>query len=300
MAKKKILKNIQISNQELTPTTIGYIETKQKGPFLLVIIFAILIATIYFLPHITEIFNGTRIPNDGVPSGNVSDDQGEIFIFNAETLIAIKDVEFSKISLNNNNKLSIYASNTKDDFKRLENYYIELYDKEENVLERIDLSNESLNKYGKRTFTFDVENQEEANKISISIISDDELPEIELRTEDGMQELTCIKNNVIYNYNFNEKKLKKVSLKVNALKTDYEDEQLYLNDYQKYQNMADLFPYAGLNQVFSNMNNGFEFTKTIDLTVVNSQNVDDEMFYTLDETASKVAFQNSLKKYKCY
>ncbi|MBQ4583658.1 MAG: hypothetical protein IJA94_02055 [Bacilli bacterium] len=299
MAKKKMLKNIQISNQELTPTTIGYLDSKQKGPFLLIIIFAILFATLYYLPTLTEYFRGTKIPNDGNPSGEVYDDEGKIFIINSETVITIKNIEFSKINISNN-KLSVLANNTKESVTPLKYYYIELYDKEEKILERIDLSNESLNKYGKRTFTYDIVNQEEIYKISISIISNDELPKLELRAENGIQKLTCSKNRIAYNYEFNENKLKKVTLEVNSLNSDYENESSYLNDYKKYQNMAESGSYTGVSQYFSNVENGFNFTKTIDLAMVDSQNIDDEMFYVLDETASKVAFQNSLKKYKCY
>lgn len=299
MAKRKKLKNIQISNQELTPTTIGYLDSKQKGPLLLVLIFAILFATLYYMPDLTELLSGKKVPMENNPTTTVYDDEGNVFMFNSTTLITVNNIEFSKINIDNN-QISIHANNTKDAVVYLTGYYIELYDKDDKILERIDLSNESLNKYGKRTFTYGLANPKETNKISISVISNNELPEIELRTEDGVQELTCVNANVTYDYEFNENKLKKVIQKIKAEKTDYEDEVLYVNDYQKYQSLAEVFPYAGLTQLFSNTENGYSFTKTIDLTIADGRNVDDEMFYKLDETASKVAFQNSLKKYKCY
>ena len=68
MAKRKKLKNIQISNQELTPTTIGYLDSKQKGPFLLLFIFAVLFATLYYMPELTEYFSGKKVPMDNTPS----------------------------------------------------------------------------------------------------------------------------------------------------------------------------------------------------------------------------------------
>ena len=66
MAKRnKKLKNVQISNEELVPTTIGYLETRQKGPFLLIFIFAVLFATLYFMPQITVKKKDIKIVQDG-------------------------------------------------------------------------------------------------------------------------------------------------------------------------------------------------------------------------------------------
>ena len=96
MAKRKKLKNIQISNQELTPTTIGYLDSKQKGPFLLLFIFAVLFATLYYMPELTEYFSGKKVPMDNTPSNATYDDEGKIFIFNDETLITVNNIEFSK------------------------------------------------------------------------------------------------------------------------------------------------------------------------------------------------------------
>lgn len=299
MAKRKKLKNIQISNQELTPTTIGYLDSKQKGPFLLLIIFAILFATLYYMPELTEYLSGKKVPMDNNPSGTVYDDEGKIFIFNNETLITVNSIEFSKINVDNN-KLSILANNTKDKVTYLDDYYIELYDKNDTLLERISLSDESLNKYGKRTYTYDIANQEDANKISISVISNNELPETELRLDGSMQVLTCTNTEITYVYNFTENSLKNATFEINQNITDFADESAYQSALQSYRYLASGTIKEGISNELVTDESSFSFTKKVDLSMASANDIDDEMFYTLDESASKVAFQNSLKKYKCY
>ena len=44
MAKRKKLKNVQINEQELTPTVIGYLNDKGASPLFLIVIFGILFA----------------------------------------------------------------------------------------------------------------------------------------------------------------------------------------------------------------------------------------------------------------
>ena len=298
MAKRPKLKNIQISNQELTPTTIGYLENKQKGPFLLVVIFVILFATLYYLPNLTEYFTGADIPNDGNPAGNIVTDEGTIFMINHDTKITINHIEFSKINLEGN-KISIFANNTKDAIVALENYYIELYNKNDKLMERVDLSNETLNKFGKRTLSYNIDNQEEIVKIAI-IIMNNKYPEVNLNEENGSQFLSCSNDSYTYKYEFKEKKLKKVIKTVNLSKNDFNDENSYNSQFQKYLAQADKFPIHGIVSSFSNTLTDFTFTQSVDLIVVFAENVDDPFYYALDESADKIAFQNSLKKYKCY
>lgn len=299
MAKRKKLKNIQISNQELTPTTIGYLDSKQKGPFLLLFIFAVLFATLYYMPELTEYFSGKKVPMDNTPSNATYDDEGKIFIFNDETLITVNNIEFSKIKINND-KLSIFIANTKDNVADLKDYYLELYDKDDNLLERISLSSETLNKYGKRTFNFSIANPLETNKISVSIITNSTIPEIELKTVGDMQQLTCTNNIDTYIYYFNSNNLKKVIMESNRNMDEFSDELAYQNVLQEYRNLASDNPKEGISNKVEINKSGFKFTKEIDLSIVNINDIDDEMFYKLDEIAKNVAFNASLKKYKCY
>lgn len=299
MAKRKKLKNIQISNQELMPTTIGYLDSKQKGPFLLLFIFAVLFATLYYMPELTEYFSGKKVPMDNTPSNATYDDEGKIFIFNDETLITVNNIEFSKIKINND-KLSIFIANTKDNVADLNDYYLELYDKDDNLLERISLSSETLNKYGKRTFNFSIANPLETNKISVSIITNSTIPEIELKTVGDMQQLTCTNNIDTYIYYFNSNNLKKVIMESNRNMDEFSDELAYQNVLQEYRNLASDNPKEGISNKVEINKSGFKFTKEIDLSIVNINDIDDEMFYKLDEIAKNVAFNASLKKYKCY
>lgn len=299
MAKRKKLKNIQISNQELMPTTIGYLDSKQKGPFLLLFIFAVLFATLYYMPELTEYFSGKKVPMDNTPSNATYDDEGKIFIFNDETLITVNNIEFSKIKINND-KLSIFIANTKDNVADLKDYYLELYDKDDNLLERISLSSETLNKYGKRTFNFSIANPLETNKISVSIITNSTIPEIELKTVGDMQQLTCTNNIDTYIYYFNSNNLKKVIMESNRNMDEFSDELAYQNVLQEYRNLASDNPKEGISNKVEINKSGFKFTKEIDLSIVNINDIDDEMFYKLDEIAKNVAFNASLKKYKCY
>lgn len=299
MAKRKKLKNIQINNQELTPTTIGYLDYKQKGPFLLIFIFAVLFAALYYMPELTEYFSGTKVPNDGNPYGNVVDNNGEVFALKDELKITVKNIEFSKIIIENE-KISIYAENTKNSSASLKDYYIELYDQDENVLERVDLSNESLSNLGKRTYSYDIKYQNEIAKISISIIAIEQYPIIKLRTENDIQVLNCTYDKKNYVYEFVEEKLKKATFKVNLVKADFSNEMQYQTEYQKYRDMATNNLYKGIGAFFTDLEGGFSLSREIDLVQANPEDIDDELYYSLDASANEVAFQNSLKKFKCY
>ena len=177
---------------------------------------------------------------------------------------------------------------------------LELYDKDDNLLERISLSSETLNKYGKRTFNFSIANPLETNKISVSIITNSTIPEIELKTVGDMQQLTCTNNIDTYIYYFNSNNLKKVIMESNRNMDEFSDELAYQNVLQEYRNLASDNPKEGISNKVEINKSGFKFTKEIDLSIVNINDIDDEMFYKLDEIAKNVAFNASLKKYKCY
>ena len=107
MAKRnKKLKNVQISNEELVPTTIGYLETRQKGPFLLIFIFAVLFATLYFMPQITNYMNMFFNPELYEEMKNqkkfADDSTGIVEALTPDLVLYIYGTKFSNFAIKNN------------------------------------------------------------------------------------------------------------------------------------------------------------------------------------------------------
>ena len=135
MAKRKKLKNVVISNQELTPTTIGYLNEKDGGILFVIVAFGIFFAFLYFVPDINQYIEKLKgndvnqnipyIPDDPVVEEERQDDSGKEFDFNLDSKIVIGDLTFSKFSANVDT-ISLSVVNTSKEIVNCseEEYYI--------------------------------------------------------------------------------------------------------------------------------------------------------------------------------
>ena len=283
--KKKKLKNVQISNEELVPTTIGYLSSKQKGPFLLIFIFAILFATLYYMPQITNYVN--KIFNPGLyaemqeQNNYVEDSTGVMEELYSDLVLNISGVKFSNFQVSNDEiSYKVDDSQSKDEFT---NYYLETYDKTESLLERIPISSTSIS-----TLAINYSN---IKYISISKYEDGKYPSVNLKES----KLTCTKDEESYEYEFQTGGLSKINYVFKMTRTDDNttnfDEQLEKFELEASNNTN------GVSVSFSQTENSFEFTKEEDLLVTSTSSLDNG--YDYQTKAEQIAFEMSTKGYKC-
>ena len=297
MAKRQKLKNVVISNEELKPTVVGYLDSKQKGPVLLFFIFAILIAALYYMPEISNYVNKNILKQTTNKEVNpiVEDNITTEKIVEATEDVAVKvgDLEFRDFTFNGNNVTFTITNTGKSDIN-LSNYYYETYSESQSINERVNFSNETINSNQKLDISlYTIYN--DYKYISFSQIDANNLPEVSLSNNT----LTCSKTKEEqYTYNFNSGSLVRVVYTVVKEKTDYEETE-YNSLLSSYTEMAAAPAIDGISNRFSHNDYSFTFTKTIDLIVTDANNIDNELYYKKQESAKKIAFDMSIKGYKC-
>lgn len=292
MAKRnKKLKNVQISNEELVPTTIGYLETRQKGPFLLIFIFAVLFATLYFMPQITNYMNMFFNPELYEEMKNqkkfADDSTGIVEALTPDLVLYIYGTKFSNFAIKNNQlTYSVDNSSSKTDFS---NYYLETYDKDKKLMERVLIPSTSVT-------ALDI-NYTNIKFISISHYKEGVYPSIVL--DDST--LTCTKTNeeLVYTetYKYTYQKVVLATLDYNYKMTKKD------NNTEEYNNMLNKFTADaetstdGVTSSLARLENGFEFKKEENLLVLTQSSLENGYNYQIK--ADQIAFEMSTKGYIC-
>ena len=224
MAKKK---QIVINEEELTPTTLAVVEDKKKvsilGIFWLFLIFAIFIVCVIYLPEISQYINNYFNPDVVTPDtpsdnkNNTTDDDNKTTI--KEYVISDKpEIIFEKFKINNivvyESNISFDIINTSNEILELANYnyFINLYDQNKKLLQRLMLRDEivSPNETLKVTFSLTDSN---AYSLTILSISKDNYPAyVATADENNMATLTCTKDYEKVDYLLNNNKVYAISL----------------------------------------------------------------------------------------
>ncbi len=286
MAKRKRLKNVQISTEELKPTTIGYLSNRQKGPFLLIFIFLVLFATLYYMPQITEYFNKIFNPELYAEMQEAkqpinTDSTGVIEELGSGTQLSISGILFSNFAIKNG-ELTFSVDTTKASGE-FNNYYLETYDRSQHLLERLPLASTSITSVP-LVYT-------NVKFISITQYDENNYPNVNLENS----KLSCTNKIDEYEYEFANGGLTKVSYSITAKLTE-ENAEEYNAELTKYSDAADL-ALEGIEQYLTSDDTGFTYTKIVDLQVASSTGLDYGFEY--NAKANKIAFELSTKGYQC-
>ena len=66
--KKKInYKILKINEESLSTTTIGFMPNEEKGPFFVIVLFALLLSIVFFLPDILNYINNRNMGEVNIP-----------------------------------------------------------------------------------------------------------------------------------------------------------------------------------------------------------------------------------------
>lgn len=297
MAKRKKLKNVKISEQELTPTVIGYLNDKGASPLFLIVIFGILFAFLYFLPEVNVYIEGKRGNNysnnvSGVPD-NVEnefskDDTGKEFDFKKDTQIVIKEISFSNFVIDQD-KITFVVKNNSDkivDFTQQE-YYLYLKDSDGLVNEALLIKDLVILENKEQDISLSVDDSE-YSKIFIDKFKEEYISDIVL-TDDT---LTCILEDDKYIYEFEDDEM---IYETYVYESDESSEQLLT----KYQNDQEaLSKLDGVDVTMSSIE-GIYYKVRVDLANANIETLDDANFFLKEEKAKMIKIKMENNGYYC-
>lgn len=312
---KKKYKNIKLEQTELTPTTIGMFESRRKSSIGTVIILGIFILTVIFLPNISEYVNKYLNPtpsSSNKPSSpgkkptvpDAPDDDDDNFVAFIDNLkVTNDDITVSNFVIDVTNLTISYDitnnSNKSENIEEL-NYYLEIYNQEQTLIERVKLADEQTLNSGafintKRTIT-----SESATTIGyISIIKKNisDYPMYELKnSENGNGSLVCSNAHEKVTYKFYEEKLKEVTHESSYLKTENNYQSLYETNKVKSNTLNSKL---GISSTFFEYESGYNITTIVNLNETERTYIFNADSFKLETEPKVVKFEMEAQGFKC-
>ena len=324
MAKKKY-KNIKLEQDELKPIAIGAFESRKKTSIGIFIILTLFTLVVIFLPQISEIVNEylnptTQTPNN--PNNPTPDNPDEpinpepnvnetFYDYVANLSIEREDITVSAINIDSTNSTITYSiTNNTNSYQDLEelNYYIEIYNSERTLLERVKLASPSISDDttsmviaggATQSFTRRVASTSAITEGYIVLVqkTTDDYPEVTLTSNtEGTATLVCTNDHESVTYSFENNELKQVTSIVEYLATDVNYNSIY-NSYQTLSNN-----YNRTTGITSNlfMNaNGFNITTIVNLEEASRTYIFNADSFKLDTEPKVVSFEMEAQGFSC-
>ena len=319
--RKKNIEPIVINSEPLSTTTIGTLDIKENGPFVVIIGIALFLACIIGLPYITDWIQNMDFstlpttpappPTTETPSDEDEENLGEdkYYALQNDLVVLLNGFQFSKFQVDNTAKtisFEILNQNGNSDLFTEKNFYLELYTSDTRLLDRIRLTAESLS--GQKSFTYDITDALANGTISqIAIVTkeDTDYPPVDLSTNaDNEPILTCQKDNELITYTFKMENevyhLIQIEEQANYLSTDA-NYDTYLQEYTIFSNS-----YLGIRGVSATLTpttTGFAFKNTIQLEQVSVADYKrlftKDIYYNRNTEARVIAFELNASGYTC-
>lgn len=308
MAKKK---QIVINEEELIPTTLAVVEDKKKvsilGIFWLFLIFAIFIVGVIYLPEISQYINNYFNPDVVTPDtpsdnkNNTTDDDNKTTI--KEYVISDKpEIIFEKFKINN---IVVYESNISFDIINTSNailelanynYFINLYDQNKKLLQRLMLRDEIVSPNETLKVTFSLTDSNVYSLTILSISKDNYPAYVATADENNMATLTCTKDYEKVDYLLNNNKVYAISLLYEVGVDDANFNTLY-GTYQAMQ--VSYNSIEGVSSSIETINNVLSFRTIINLNTIGDEKINLKTFYPKDTDAKVMNFELTSMGYTC-
>lgn len=310
MAKKKLV----IMDEELVPTTLAIRKDKKKvsvfGIFLIIFIFAVFVAGVIYLPDIAVYVAEYLDPDVEITAGNdeevKSDDEEEepteeVKEYEIATMSEIVEDNFKIYDVKvEGNILTFSIYNTSSEVINFDGlyYYINLYDSNKKLLQRIMLTDQVVLPGGISTVSYTLDDIS-TSVISLVVITPDEYPPVNASsTGTGTATLTCTKDYETVNYLLNNNLLYGIQDIFIVPVTDVNYNALY-GTYQ-----AEAIAYSQISGVTSTVNinsenSDLEFKTIIMLANVDVSNMSNKVVYDKDTDASVMSFELEAQGYIC-
>lgn len=313
MAKRKTKEPIVIDKTPLKATSLGNLETKENGPLVAILWVGLLVVCIISLPYIADFVQNyqnnkiidtpTKKPDhtsDNNTQGEITKDQA---IYNFEKNLVITENKFNLSDFSvANNVLTFKITNVGGDvdyFKK-HNYFVELFNDDKTLLQRIKFDGITINK--SKTITLNVD---AVSFTKISFIEKDvkDYPNVTLKKVSEIPTLTCQNKDlkVIYTFSTDEdNKLKTIETNYSYASTNKDYEQM-LSRYETYATSYNSL--GGVKATLIPINTGFTFKVNIDLATIPeasyTSTFTDKYYYSLDTEAKIVAFELKTSGFTC-
>lgn len=299
-----------MENNNNEPIVLGTLKKeKSSKPVFVFIVLGILIASVFAIPYVedylqdpdtligkiyTSIFGEEEIDEEETI---ISEDS--LFILNNQTNINFNNLNLTNISLSN--QTITYNLKARNNILNLDddNYYLEIYGSNKNLLERIKLSGNLTSSLEERTFTFhDLRfNSGISYYGKLIILKDEEYEEIVLSTdESGIASITCQKSGDKYEYIFENYLLKRINH--TFIYADTSNLDFYLALFEEYTNLTNNINSLGSTTSINENNEGFIFVANLDLENLEN-NLNNSYYYSFNKQAKIINYDMKLEGFIC-
>ena len=324
MAKKKY-KNVKIEQEELKPIAIGAFESRKKTSLGIFVILTLFVLAVIFLPQISEFIDeylnptpSTPVtPNNPTPEepdepDEPSENVDETFYpYTANLSIEREKITVSGITIDNTtNTISYTVTNTTNSYQNIEelNYYIEIYNADRTLLERVKLVSLSVsdgvtsNVIGggtSQSYTRAIDSTSAITEGYIVLVqkTTDDYPEVTLtENTEGNATLVCSNAHEKVTYTFENKDLKQVTSVVEYLATEPD----YTTNYSSYQTLSNSYNTTkGMTSTFIMNTTGFYITTVMNLEEASRSYLFNADSFRLDTEPKVVSFEMEAQGFDC-
>lgn len=257
-------RKIEIIDKELTPTTLAIRKDNKKvsifGIVWIAIIFGVFIAGVIYLPDISSYVNNYFNPEIYIPSGDSTksdvnkddEEKEEVIVYNIgkNPEVVLDNLKINNVVVNNS-LISFNITNTSSEIIKLEdyNYFMNIYDENKKLIERIMFDKEVLSPSASLTLSY---NLREASAFAFSVLSiskDDYPAYVAKMDENKTGELVCSKEYETITYLLNDNKVYAITIydevlssnpNFNTLYSTYQAQAITYNSYEGVSSSVDL------------------------------------------------------------
>lgn len=317
MAKKKY-KSFKIEQEELKPMTIGAFESRKRTSIGIFIILTIFVIVVIFLPEISDVVNEYLNPTPTTPvtpntpqtpeepdePETPSENIDETFYAYTPDLTIVRDeINVANIIVDTlNNTISYSITNKLNTYQNISdlNYYLEIYNSERTLLERVKIISDSLLEGGStRTYHRNI-TATSATTIGYLVLvkkTTDDYPEVTLNADaNGNASMVCTNAHETVTYEFNNNELKRLTSTVEYLSTVEDYETIY----SQYQTLANSYNgSSGITSTFFNSMTGFNITTIVNLEEASRSYIFNADSFSLNTEPKVVSFEMEAQGFKC-
>ena len=307
---KKNNQKIVINNEELKPTVLYTIKEKKASLLGVIIVFALFIGVVYFLPQATALYekytkkDDTSIPSVKPNNDKEEDDQSNDvpdstlvkYNLSDNPTITNSDIIISDFTFQDGT-LNFKITNAKANGVNLTNkkYYLEAYSASDTLVKRIKIAEDNYEASESKNYSYQL-NSATVSYLYLKEIKPDDYPNLNLEEVENMATLTCSLDNEIVVYSFESSELKNISHTL-TIKNTVSD---YASQITTYQALATTYNgYNGITASLNAITDGFTFNTTIDLTKATLSNLNNNNYYAHKTKPNIVNFEMEARGYTC-
>lgn len=299
-----------MENNNNEPIVLGTLKKeKSSKPVFVFIVLGILIASVFAIPYVEDYLQDPNtligkiyhqiFGEEEIDTNETIIPEDSLFILNNQTNINYNNLNLTNITLSN--QTITYNLKARNNILNLDNnnYYLEIYGSNKNLLEKIKLSGNLTSNLEERTFTF----QDLRFNSGISyygkliILKDEEYEDIILSTdESGIASITCKKSGDKYEYIFENYLLKRINHTFTY--TDTSNLDFYLTLFKEYTNLTNNINSLGSTASINENNEGFIFVANLDLENLEN-NLNNSYYYSFNKQAKIINYDMKLEGFIC-